>query len=134
MDNLEVVINGTKYTLRSANFFETKTQFQNLLSLAKEAITLKDNQVDIDIGQLLSNVGSDAFNGVENFILKYASVTNEDNRELLFKNRPDAEAHFNKHRGDYVELIFAGLKYHFLDFLPAGITSSAGMANFLASK
>ena len=71
MQTYELIINSNKYVLRSANFFETKAQLQNLLSLAKDAIRMQGENVDIDVGQIIANVGSPAFSGVENFILKH---------------------------------------------------------------
>lgn len=131
MKNLEIMINSNRYILRSANFFETKTQLQGLLNLAKDAIKMQDNNIDIDIGQLLANIGNTAFLSVENFILKYASVINSENKEILLKNVSEAETHFNENRSDYAQLIFEGLKYHFLDFLPVGAKSLTGITNYL---
>nr|DAV06618.1 MAG TPA: tail assembly chaperone protein [Caudoviricetes sp.] len=131
MQTYELIINSNKYVLRSANFFETKAQLQNLLSLAKDAIRMQGENVDIDVGQIIANVGSPAFSGVENFILKYASTINSEGGEILLKNLSGAEAHFNTNRGDYAQLIFEGLKYHFLDFLPAGAKSLTGITAYL---
>lgn len=132
MQTHELIINSNRYVLRSANFFETKTQLQSLLSLAKDAINMQGENVDIDVGQIIANVGSPAFSGVENFILKYASVINAEGGEILLKNLSGAEAHFNANRSDYAQLIFEGLKYHFLDFLPAGAKSLTGITAYLS--
>lgn len=133
MDKLNLEINGRTYTLRPANFFETKTHFTKLLGITKEAIKMQGENVDIDIGQLLANVGSPEFSGVESFILAYASVTDTEGKELLLKNRSEAETHFNAHRNDYATLIIEGLKYHFLDFLPATLMSSAGIRGLVGA-
>ena len=132
MQTYELIINSNKYVLRSANFFETKAQLQSLLSLAKDAINMQGENVDIDVGQIIANVGSPAFSGVENFILKYASAINAEGGEILLKNLSQAEAHFNANRSDYAQLIFEGLKYHFLDFLPAGVKSLTGITDYLS--
>nr|DAI27509.1 MAG TPA: tail assembly chaperone protein [Caudoviricetes sp.] len=131
MQTYELIINSNKYVLRSANFFETKTQLQSLLGLAKDAIKMQGEDVNIDVGQIIANIGSPAFSGVENFILKYASAINAEGGEILLKNVSQAETHFNANRGDYAQLIFEGLKYHFLDFLPAGVKSLAGITAYL---
>ena len=131
MQTYELIIYSNKYVLRSANFFETKTQLQSLLGLAKDAIKMQGEDVNIDVGQIIANIGSPAFSGVENFILKYASAINAEGGEILLKNVSQAETHFNANRGDYAQLIFEGLKYHFLDFLPAGVKSLAGITAYL---
>ncbi|MBR8464279.1 hypothetical protein KDD93_06855 [Campylobacter sp. faydin G-24] len=124
MEALNLDINGLNYTLRQANFFETKGQFSKLLSIAKEAVKMQGANLDVDIGQIIANIGSETFNGVESFVLKYASVTDESGREILFKNRAEAQTHFNKHRSHYIPLMIEGLKYHFLDLLPDTLKSS----------
>ena len=131
MQTYELIINSNKYVLRSANFFETKTQLQSLLGLAKDAIKMQGEDVNIDVGQIIANIGSPTFNGVESFILKYASAVNAEGGEILLKNVSQAETHFNANRGDYAQLIFEGLKYHFLDFLPAGAKSLVGITAYL---
>lgn len=131
MQTYELIINSNKYVLRSANFFETKTQLQSLLGLAKDAIKMQGEDVNIDVGQIIANIGSPTFSGVESFILKYASVANAEGGEILLRNVSQAETHFNANRGDYAQLILEGLKYHFLDFLPAGAKSLAGITAYL---
>lgn len=101
MQTYELMINENKYVLRSANFFETKTQLQSLLGLAKDAIKMQGEDVNIDVGQIIANIGSPAFSGVESFILKYASVINAEGGEILLRNVSQAETHFNANRGDY---------------------------------
>ena len=58
MQTYELMINENKYVLRSANFFETKTQLQSLLGLAKDAIKMQGEDVNIDVGQIIANIGS----------------------------------------------------------------------------
>ena len=104
---------------------------------------MQGEDVNIDVGQIIANIGSAAFSGVENFILKYASVINAEGGEILLRNVSQAETHFNANRGDYAQLILEGLKYHyaqlileglkyhFLDFLPAGAKSLTGITAYL---
>lgn len=132
MEKLQIKINGHNYILRPANFFETKQNFTNLLSLAKKSVTMQSNDLNIDIGQLFSNIGSSEFSGVESFILAYASVIDDEGKERLLKNRAEAEMHFNAHRNDYIPLIIEGLKYHFLDFLPDTLKSSTSIQSLTA--
>lgn len=131
MENLNLNINGREYSLRQANFFETKQNFTKLLSLAKQSASMQGSQINIDIGQLISNIGSSEFESVENFILVYSSVIS-DGKEILFKNRAEAQMHFNKHRSDYIPLIIEGLKYHFLDLLPGSVKSLTSIADLVA--
>ena len=44
---------------------------------------MQGEDVNIDVGQIIANIGSAAFSGVENFILKYASVINAEGGEIL---------------------------------------------------
>ena len=92
---------------------------------------MQGEDVNIDVGQIIANIGSAAFSGVENFILKYTSVINAEGGEILLRNVSQAETHFNANRGDYAQLILEGLKYHFLDFLPAGAKSLTGITAYL---
>ncbi|WP_249932563.1 phage tail assembly chaperone [Campylobacter mucosalis] len=132
MEKMVFNINGRNYSLRPANFFETKQHFTSLLSVAKKAVSMQENTLNIDIGQLVANVGGAEFSGVENFILAYASVFDDEGKERLLKSRAEAEMHFNANRNDYIPLIIEGLKYHFLDFLPDTTKSLMSMQNLVA--
>ena len=88
---------------------------------------MQGEDVNIDVGQIIANIGSAAFSGVENFILKYASVINAEGGEILLRNMSQAETHFNANRGDYAQLILEGL----IDFLPAGAKSLTGITAYL---
>ncbi|MGG7074328.1 putative phage tail assembly chaperone [Campylobacter sp. 9BO] len=125
---------GLNYTLRQANFFETKGHFTAILGLAKNALKFNGDTADIDIGQLIANIGTAEFSGVENFILAYASVFDNEGKEQLLKSRSTAESHFNANRGDYIPLIIEGLKYHFLEFLPDTLKSSTSIAGLIGAK
>nr|DAU89782.1 MAG TPA: tail assembly chaperone protein [Caudoviricetes sp.] len=124
MENKEFVIGTNKYIFRVAPFIETKNQATSLLALAKDSVKMVGDNLDVDIGQIIANIGNPSFQSVENFVLKYAGVVNENGKELLFKNVADMETHFNKNRSDYVSVIFEGLKFHFFDFFPDGLKST----------
>ena len=58
---------------------------------------------------------------IRDFIFKTIKVVNRDeNKGVLFASKADQSAHFNAHRSHYTQVLVAGLKYHFLEFVPSG--------------
>lgn len=132
MDYEEITIEGMTYALRPAPFREAKRNATKLLSLAKGAISARDEHVHLDIGELLANIGSPEMESVENFILMYAEarIQNAEGVEktVLLKDMNTVNAHFKKHTSHYYPLMFAGVKYHFLPFVPGGLESLSAMS------
>ncbi|WP_392552096.1 putative phage tail assembly chaperone [Orbus wheelerorum] len=116
------IIGECTYHLRKANFIEAKAEAFKLTTLLKGCFT-NDGKAGFDIGQFLANLNSQEMEGVERFICKYATVTNEDGTKVLLQNPKEANDFFNEHREQYFEFIFEGVKFHFLGFLPNGIAS-----------
>ncbi|MDC9606862.1 phage tail assembly chaperone [Xenorhabdus griffiniae] len=117
-------IDNITYEHRQSNFIEAKNHALKLIGLLKGCISTKGDNVDIDIGAIAANIGSPEMQGVEQFVFKYVTATDE-NGETLLLQKPDVfNSHFNTHRSHYFQLIFDGLKFHFADFLPAGVASA----------
>ncbi|PVZ86705.1 hypothetical protein C9426_14915 [Serratia sp. S1B] len=117
------------YEYRQANFIEAKNQAMKLLGLLKGCISMQDSKVDVDIGGIVSNIGSPEMQSLEQFILKYLTVTDESGTAILLKNADVFNQHFNAHRSHYIPLIIEGAKFHFADFLPDGVASAINMPN-----
>ncbi|KLU15076.1 MULTISPECIES: phage tail assembly chaperone [Xenorhabdus] len=119
-----MIIDNITYEHRQSNFVEAKNHAFKLVSLLKGCIKTDGDNVDIDIGAIASNIGSPEMQGVEQFVLKYVTVTDESGAAILLQKPDTFNAHFNAHRSHYFQLIFDGVKFHFADFLPAGVASA----------
>lgn len=126
---MELQIDDVAYELQRSNFFEANKQLKVLTALAKGCFTMQDGKAGFDIGELISNIGSDEFASVEKFILQHTVATNEEGQKVLFQKQLEAEKFFNEHRSHYYQVIFEGLKFHFLGFLPSGLESKINTLN-----
>ena len=131
MENTQLSLDGVQYTFRPGNFLESKKHAVNLTALLKGAIKTVNqpdgsSAVDVDIGGALANLGSPQMQGIETFVLKYLEA-DADGKTILLRNDENVNSHFGKYRDHYFQIMFEGLKYHFLPFLPAGLVSLSGM-------
>ena len=126
---MELNIDNVTYELQRSNFFEANKQLKVLTALAKGCFAMKDGKTAFDIGELISNIGSDEFASVEAFILKHTVATDENGNKVLFNKQEELNKFFNDHRSHYYQVIFEGLKFHFLGFLPSGLESKVNMLN-----
>ncbi|MDF7679105.1 putative phage tail assembly chaperone [Enterobacteriaceae bacterium ESL0689] len=115
------------YEHRQANFIEAKNQAMKLLALLKGCISMQDSKVEIDIGGIVSNIGSAEMQGVEAFIIKYVTVRDENDQPVTLNRTDVFNRHFNAHRSHYIPLIIEGIMFHFADFLPDGVASAISM-------
>lgn len=120
---MELQIDEVTYELQRSNFFEANKQLKVLTALAKGCFAMRDGKASFDIGELIANIGSDEFASVEKFILQHTVATDEEGQKVLFNKQLEAEKFFNHHRSHYYQVIFEGLKFHFLGFLPSGLES-----------
>lgn len=118
-------IDGITYEHRNGNFIATKNIGMKLMQLLKGNMVMEGKDVRIDIGGALANIGTPDFAAVENFILKFVTVTDATGSVIAVQDGDVLNAHFNAHRNHYFKMIFDGLKFHFSDFLPAGLASKA---------
>ncbi|EQB4333135.1 phage tail assembly chaperone [Providencia stuartii] len=117
------------YEHRASNFIEAKNHAMKLLGMLKGCITLNGEQVGVDIGGVLANIGSSEMQDIEKFILKWVIAKNEEG-EIIQLDKVDVfNKHFNTHRSHYYPLIVDGLKFHFADFLPDGVASKVSTFN-----
>ena len=119
------VIDGVTYTFRQANFMAARTAAMSLLVILKGGIKSADGKPEVDIGAMLENLGSPQIQSVEQFILESLEVKTQAGQIVLLKNMAMANEHFNKHRSHYYMLMFKGVQFHFMDFLPAWAVSKA---------
>jgi len=117
-----IEIDGVSYKFMPSNFIAAKGHAAKLLSLLKGAINYKDEDFDIDIGEILSNIGSKETEATELFILNHVEVQ-EDGENFLIKDTSSINKHFGKHPSHYIQVIFEGAKYHFLPISPPGLWS-----------
>lgn len=122
------------YHFSQGDFFKTKDNAEKLLSLAQGMFKLdlvdgKPN-VDVDISAVLKNIANAECKDVQSFILNTVKVV-KGGDGVLFTNQEQRGKHFNTHRSHYYQVLIAGAKFHFLDFLPSGgafMTSTIGQA------
>ncbi|AWK42596.1 hypothetical protein LGZ99_21745 [Photorhabdus temperata] len=127
-----MIIDNINYEHRLSNFIEAKNHALKLVGLLKGCIKLAGDKVDIDVGAIVSNVGSQEMQGIEQFILKYVTVIGADGNTVLLQKPDTFNQHFNTYRSHYFQLIIDGLKFHFADFLPGGVASAVNMPNLAA--
>ncbi|MDE9565899.1 hypothetical protein KKI93_18010 [Xenorhabdus bovienii] len=125
-----MIIDNVTYEHRQANFMDAKNHAMKLIGLLKGCIKTTGMSetgqplVDVDIGAIVSNIGSPEMAGVEQFILKYVTVTDESGEIILLQKPDTANSHWNAHRSHYFQVIYDGVRFHFADFLPAGVASA----------
>lgn len=71
---------------------------------------------------MAKNLGSPEMQSVENFVMKFCTVVAEG-KTVLLNNEATINIHFNAYRSHYIKMMIDGLKFHFADFLPAGLVS-----------
>lgn len=126
---MELILDDVTYELQRSNFFEANKQLKVLTALAKGCFTMQGGKTGFDIGELISNIGSEEFASVESFILKHTVATDENGNKVLFNKSEELNKFFNDHRSHYYQVIFEGLKFHFLGFLPSGLESKISTLN-----
>ena len=128
METEEVVIEGVTYTFRKGNFKESREVGTSLGVLLKGALLVgvdskegnMDFKANFDVFSVLSHLDHPAMKKAEQFILKYMTAT-VDGKTTKLDSDNLIESHFNTRRSHYFDLIVRGAKFHFLDFLPAGL-------------
>lgn len=129
MADLDFTIDSVTYTFRQADFFKANKYLKKLTALLKGCFSLDGNKTGFDFGQLASNIGTEQFEEIEKFILTYITAVDENGKTVLFQKPQEASDFFNNHRNHYYQVIFEGLKFHFLGFLPSGILSNLNTLN-----
>lgn len=129
MADLDFTIDSVTYTFRQADFFKANKYLKKLTALLKGCFSLDGNKTGFDFGQLASNIGTEQFEEIEKFILTYVTAVDENGKTVLFHKPQEASDFFNTHRSHYYQVIFEGLKFHFLGFLPSGILSNLNTLN-----
>lgn len=119
------------YEHRHSNFIEAKTHAMKLLGMLKGCIAMNGEQVDIDVGGVLANIGSTEMQGIEKFILKWVIAKDADGNVIQLDKVDVFNTHFNTYRSHYYPLIVNGLVFHFADFLPDGVASKVNMSSLV---
>lgn len=125
-DTLE--LDDVVYHFSEADFFKAESHARKLLNFADGLIEVKmiendeGNKVpdfEINLGAVLGNLSGSEFDKIRDFIFDTIKVV--DNGEgVLFSNKTQQGQHFSKYRSHYTQVLIAGLKFHFLAFLPNG--------------
>lgn len=110
-----IELDGVTYVMRKANFGTAIKHTKKLGSLLDGAITSMDGKTDINFGAVLENFQKPEMAEIEKFVMDWLTV---DGKPLS----TDAALgdHFNGHADHYFKLVFEGVKFHFLRFLPIG--------------
>lgn len=126
-----VEIDGIEYHFSDADFFETEKNARKLLNFADGIIEVKmidtedgkQPDFEFNLGAVLGNLSGQNFEQIRDFIFRTIKVVDRDNTVgILFSNKPEQSAHFQKHKAHYTQVLIAGLKFHFLEFAPSGET------------
>lgn len=129
MQNTDFILDDITYTFRQADFFKANKYLKKLTALLRGCFSLDGNKTGFDVGQLAANIGTEQFEEIEKFILNYVTAVDENGKTVLFQNPQESSDFFNTHRSHYYQVIFEGLKFHFLVFLPDGIASKLNTAS-----
>ncbi|MDF7667450.1 putative phage tail assembly chaperone [Orbaceae bacterium ESL0727] len=124
MENQMLTIDDVLYTFKQSDFIKANKYLKKLTALLKGCFSVEDKKSGFDIGQLASNIGTEQFEEIEKFILDYVTATDENGKKVIFQNPKEVNDFFNAHRNHYYQVIFEGLKFHFLAFLPTGLLSN----------
>lgn len=124
-DTLE--IDDVVYHFSEADFFEAESHARKLLNFADGLIDIKmvdteegkQPEIDINLGAVLGNLSGVNFDKVRDFIFKTIKVVG-DGKGVPFSTKTEIGQHFAKNRSHYTQVLVAGFKFHFLDFLPSG--------------
>lgn len=121
-------IEGVEYTFVQADFFETEAHARRLLSFADGIVevTLVEDEdgvrvpdFDVNFGAIFANLSGPQFDKVRDFLFKTIKVV-DNGKGVEFSDKLKQSQHFSKYRNHYTQVLVAGFKFHFLDFLPSG--------------
>ncbi|QHJ84911.1 MAG: hypothetical protein [Caudoviricetes sp.] len=122
MKEENIKIGDCVYHMRKASFMDTKDQAFKLTALLKGCFTNTDKG-NFDVGQLIANLNSKEIDEITKFLCAQTSVTDENGKKLLLFKTDEFESFFGEHQDQYFQFLFAGVKFHFLGFLPNGLAS-----------
>lgn len=119
-------IDDVKYHFAEADVFKAKANAELLLSIARGAVKIsaKENgekgfNTNIDPAEILANITTPQAQKIQEFIWDTVMVT-KDGEGVKFSTQAYRSMHLGKHRSHIYQVLFFGVKYHFLDFLPTG--------------
>ena len=120
-DKLEFTTDNAEYEMRLANAMTAWRVVKNALSVVGNVDLSKGGKVEeVILKTILASLGSNEFKELENLIFKntYATVNGEK-----YNISSNLDGHFNKCRGDIIEVLTEGFKFQFVDFLPSTMKS-----------
>lgn len=121
-------IEGIEYHFVEADFFKAESHARKLLNFADGLIEVKmvededgkkTPDFEINLGAVLGNLSGANFDKIRDFVFETIKVV-DNGKGALFNSKNEQSAHFSGHRSHYTQVLVAGLKFHFLDFLPSG--------------
>ena len=119
-------IDDVVYHFAEADVFKAKAHAEKLMSLARGAIKIKAAggqgeglDADIDPAEILANITTKEAQDIQDFIWSTVAVV-KGGDGVKFTSRADQSIHLGKHRSHIYQVLFFGVKYHVLDFLPTG--------------
>lgn len=114
------------YHFAEADVFKAKKHAELLISLSRGAVKVKGNaeggkgfDVNIDPAEVLANISTPEAEKIQEFIWSTVMVV-KDGEGVKFSTKADQAMHLGKHRSHIYQILFFGVKFHFLDFLPTG--------------
>ena len=121
-------IEGIEYHFVEADFFKAESHARKLLNFADGLIEVKmvededgkkTPDFEINLGAVLGNLSGTNFDKIRDFVFETIKVV-DNGKGVLFSSKNEQSSHFSGHRSHYTQVLVAGLKFHFLDFLPSG--------------
>lgn len=114
------------YHFSEADVFTAKAHAEKLLTLARGAVKVtgagegqKGFDVNIDPAEILANIMTPEAQKIQDFVFSTVIVV-KNGEGVKFSSKADQSMHLNKYRSHLYQIVFFGVKFHFLDFLPTG--------------
>lgn len=115
-------LDNIRYEHQKGRFLETQKHSITLLNILKNGVRINDGQATVDLESI--NIGSPQMANIEKFILKHVVATDANGKSFTLKKEADIESYFDTRRSHYYAVVIDGLKFHFVDFIPASFASS----------
>ena len=128
------------YHFAEADVFKAKKHAEMLMSLARGAVKIsgKDGStggfdVNIDPAEVLANIASLDAQAIQDFIWSTVNVV-KDGNGVKFSSKADQSIHLGQYRSHIYPVLFFGVKFHFLDFIPRGDAFAKSMLGQAINK
>lgn len=128
----KLIIGNVTYIMRPANFDMAWAALKAAGALFK-GLQVSNREDALDVGVLLGNLGDPAIAKIEQVVIEHTNVQVEGDTPFKLSSR--LNEHFNDHRGNYIPLMLAGIRFQYADFFAGAAPALAAvMANFKTGR